>query len=151
MSTHNICFRGDTRKILCCYPLLSRVMTSLDKSGYRVNSFLISWGKHMLWYSLEVPCWGISNEYPKHMFSSRNKKNIDTFLVEIKHLQIFKWGPKAYELQFEKLYLWTCTVNKHSDQPQPDQSWPDAFCKIRHFFELKCIDIFLICRQKRML
>ena len=30
----------------------------------------------MLWYSLEVPRRGTSNEYPQHMFSSRNKKNI---------------------------------------------------------------------------
>ena len=27
-------------------------------------------------YSLEVPHRGTSNEYPQHMFSSRNKKNI---------------------------------------------------------------------------
>ena len=38
--------------------------------------FLISWRKHMLWYSLEAPRRGASNEYPQHMFSSRNKKNI---------------------------------------------------------------------------
>ena len=31
----------------------------------------------MLWYSLEVPQRGTFNEYPQHMFSSRNKKNID--------------------------------------------------------------------------
>ena len=30
----------------------------------------------MLWYSLEAPQQGASNEYPQHMFSSRNKKNI---------------------------------------------------------------------------
>ena len=30
----------------------------------------------MLWYSLEAPCRGASNEYPQHMFSLRNKKNI---------------------------------------------------------------------------
>ena len=30
--------------------------------------------KHMLWYSLEAPRWGASNEYPQHMFSWRNKK-----------------------------------------------------------------------------
>ena len=40
------------------------------------DSFLISPQKHMLWYSLEVPRWGASNEYPQHMFSRRNKKNI---------------------------------------------------------------------------
>ena len=28
----------------------------------------------MLWYSLEAPHQGTSNEYPKHMFSWRNKK-----------------------------------------------------------------------------
>ena len=31
---------------------------------------------HMLWYSLEAPQWGASNEYPQHMFSLKNKKNI---------------------------------------------------------------------------
>ena len=30
----------------------------------------------MLWYSLEVPRRSASNEYPQHMFSWRNKKNI---------------------------------------------------------------------------
>ena len=33
-------------------------------------------------YSLEVPQWGTSNEYPQHMFSSRDKKNIDTFWLK---------------------------------------------------------------------
>ena len=30
----------------------------------------------MLWYSSEAPRRGASNEYPQHMFSSRNKKII---------------------------------------------------------------------------
>ena len=30
-------------------------------------------------YSLEAPRQGASNEYPQHMFSWRNKKNINTF------------------------------------------------------------------------
>ena len=30
----------------------------------------------MLWYALEAPCQGASNEYPQHMFSRRNKKDI---------------------------------------------------------------------------
>ena len=51
----------------------------LDKSEYQVNSFLITRRKHMLWYSLEAPRQCASNEYPQHMFSLRNKKNIDTF------------------------------------------------------------------------
>ena len=35
----------------------------LDKRGYQANIFLISPQKHMLWYSLEVPRRGASNEY----------------------------------------------------------------------------------------
>ena len=35
----------------------------------------------MLWYSLEAPRRGASNEYPQHMISSRNKKK-KYFLVE---------------------------------------------------------------------
>ena len=50
-----------------------------DKSEYHVNSFLITRRKHMLWVALEAPQRGASNEYPQLMFSSRNKKNIDTF------------------------------------------------------------------------
>ena len=37
--------------------------------------FLISAQKHRLWYSLESPCRGGSNEYPQSMFLNRNKKN----------------------------------------------------------------------------
>ena len=44
-----------------------------------LNIFLISPRKHMLWYSLEAPQRGASNEYTQHMFSWRNKKNINTF------------------------------------------------------------------------
>ena len=52
----------------------------LDKSGYQVNSFLISRRKHILWVIIRSR--GASNEYPHHMFLSRNKKNIDTFWLE---------------------------------------------------------------------
>ena len=47
----------------------------------------------MLWYSLEAPRRGTSNEYPQHMFSSRNKKNTDTFCLKT-HLI------KSYVLNF---------------------------------------------------
>ena len=33
-------------------------------------------------YSLEAPWRGASNEYPQHMFSLKNKKNIDTFWLK---------------------------------------------------------------------
>ena len=41
-----------------------------------IDIFLISPRKHMLWYSLEAPWQGTSNEYLQYMFSSINKKNI---------------------------------------------------------------------------
>ena len=53
-------------------PTLKVTFIGLDKGGYPVNIFLISPRKHML-------CRDPSNEYPQHMFSWRNKKNINTF------------------------------------------------------------------------
>ena len=44
-----------------------------------VDSFLISSWKYCCRHSLEAPCRGASNEYPQHIFSWRNKKNI--FLI----------------------------------------------------------------------
>ena len=35
----------------------------------------------MLWYSLDASRRGASNEYPQHMFSLRNKKDISIFLL----------------------------------------------------------------------
>ena len=54
-------------------------IAGLDKSGYQVNIFHIFPLKHMLWYSIEAPHGGASNEYPQHMFSWRKKENIITF------------------------------------------------------------------------
>ena len=36
----------------------------------------------MLWYSLEAPPRGASNEYPQHMFLLRNKKDISIFRMK---------------------------------------------------------------------
>ena len=63
-----------------CTSFPVNITIGLDKSEYQVNSFLITWQKHMLWYSFEAPRWGASNEYPQHTgFFLRNKRNIDTF------------------------------------------------------------------------
>ena len=44
----------------------------------------------MLWYSLEAPRRGASNEYPQHMFSWINKKNIGAFqLKNAPYLELF--------------------------------------------------------------
>ena len=50
-----------------------------DKSAYYVNIFSYFPTKTCYGYSLEVLRQGTSSEYRQHMFSWRNKKNIDTF------------------------------------------------------------------------
>ena len=52
-------------------PLLLAFSMSQDKALFKPKTndiFLISPQKHMLWYLLEVPLWGASNEYPQRMF-----------------------------------------------------------------------------------
>ena len=46
--------------------------------------FLILHGNICCGYSLEAPCRGASNEYPQHMFSWRNIKNVMGHLI-LKH------------------------------------------------------------------
>ena len=68
-----------------------------DKRGYPHIIFLISRRKHMLWVLIRSASmyvgeallmsthnihWGTSNEYPQHMFSSRNKKDISIFRMK---------------------------------------------------------------------
>ena len=47
-------------------------------------------------YSLEVPRWGTTNEYPQHMFSLRNKKNITwihpLICSYVKHFKLTPWA-----------------------------------------------------------
>ena len=85
--------------IMFILPLLLSAQQQIRRFFHPKNAdiFLISRRKHMLWvlirsasprhflwvqqhmfsvYSLEAPHIGTSNEYPQHMFSSRNKKNI---------------------------------------------------------------------------
>ena len=50
----------------------------------------------MLWYSLEAPRRGASNEYPQHMFSLRNKKNISIFRMK-KAPYLLLWLPTRRE------------------------------------------------------
>ena len=62
--------------------IMSAPVIATDKRGYPHNIFLISRRKCMLWYSLEAPRRGTSNEYPQHMFSLRNKKDISIFRMK---------------------------------------------------------------------
>ena len=66
----------------CSNYRMSIVNIATDKRGYPHNIFLISRQLHMLWYSLEVPRQGASNEYPQHMFLLRNKKDISIFRMK---------------------------------------------------------------------
>ena len=69
-----------------------------DKRGYAHVIFLVFVRKRMLWYSLEAPHQGASKEYPQHMFSCRNKKNIDTFWMKKSSLSgaMFSSGKTVY-------------------------------------------------------
>ena len=42
----------------------------------------------MLWYSIEAPRWGASNEYAQHMFSWRDKKDISIFRMKKSALSV---------------------------------------------------------------
>ena len=60
-----------------------------------VNNFLISSQKHILWYSLEAPLWGNSNEY--HMFLQRNKKTKIIWVKKEHYLKIWsEWLVTIY-------------------------------------------------------
>ena len=50
----------------------------------------------MLWYSLEAPHRGASNEYPQHMFSLRSKKDISIFLMKKSALSCWTWIYPAF-------------------------------------------------------
>ena len=54
--------------------------TVLGKSISKYIFFLFLKGNICCGYSLEAPRRGASNEYPQHMFSWRNKKNINNFV-----------------------------------------------------------------------
>ena len=61
-----------------------QILLTAPDEGYRDNIFLISPQKHVVWYSLEMPYQGASNEYPQHMYLLRNKKNINNFWLKKK-------------------------------------------------------------------
>ena len=63
MSTHNMFLWAE-----------ALLMSTHNMSSWRTAHKNICYG-----YSLEAPHRGTSNEYPQHIFSWRNKKNINTF------------------------------------------------------------------------
>ena len=59
------------------YPNILKILQSKNENFQIENSniFHISAQKHRLWYSIEPPQRGGSNEYPQSMLLSRNKEN----------------------------------------------------------------------------
>ena len=101
---------------------LNDIFIATDKRGYPHNIFLSSPRKQM-WYSLEAPWWGIFNEYPQHMFSWRNKKDIRIFWMK-KAPYLLPW---FFLLPHKNIYcgyslevLWWGTSN---DYPQHMFLW----------------------------
>ena len=100
MSTHNLCFEQKYEKYQSFLPEKLSVFggeifyifeqacfrnvnihavffQSCFFINQRVFIFFLSLHKNIhFWYSLEGPYLGASNEYPQHLFSWRNKKNI---------------------------------------------------------------------------
>ena len=73
--------------VICIAP--DKVPFSIERCCFlqkSIDIFLISPQNRMLWYLLEAPQWGASNEYPQHMFSWRNKKNI--YLITASYLEL---------------------------------------------------------------
>ena len=56
----------------------STLILATDRAFFFIRKMLISflYLHENMWYSLEAPRQGASNEYPQYMFSWRNKKNI---------------------------------------------------------------------------
>ena len=55
---------------------------ALDKRGIHIIFFLFLHENICCGYSLEAPRRGASHEYPQHMFSWRNKKDISSFRMK---------------------------------------------------------------------
>ena len=98
MYTHKICYHREIRKkiylnkslntsFIWSYVIkeLSISLLAPDKRRYPQNNFLYLHKNICCGYSLEAPHRGTSNEYPQHMFSWRNKKNITTFCLKKKN------------------------------------------------------------------
>ena len=58
------------------------------RGGIHIIFFLFLHEKICCGYSLEAPRRGASNEYPQHMFSLRNKKDISSFRVKKSALSV---------------------------------------------------------------
>ena len=71
----------------------------------------------MLWYSLEAPQRGASNEYPQHMFSWRNKKN---------HMWIPPLICSYVKTSFSQSFVFSEVSNKtaYANSVDPDQTAP---------------------------
>ena len=80
--TSNVNIRSHVVHHIKCNRIIFSKYIATDKRGYPHNIFLISRRIHKLWYSLEAPCRGTSNEYPQHMFLLRNKKDISIFRMK---------------------------------------------------------------------
>ena len=50
MSTHNICFRGEIRKILCGYPLLSVAMIHVPEYRHDLIQALLHKNESLRWF-----------------------------------------------------------------------------------------------------
>ena len=72
--------------------------------------FLISTQKHSLWYSLELPRWGGSNEYPQSMFWAEIWK-----ISEFLYLKTFSFGWWNFSIYLNRR-VFVMAYNNHKSE-----------------------------------
>ena len=103
--------------------------------------------ENMLWYSLEAPRRGASNEYPHHMFSWRNKKDISIFrMKKMPYLLLWtkeEWRSAQNSCMWSKVWLLIClrrakdpkqfqADSEESDQPARMNAQADLSLRWTH-------------------
>ena len=108
----------------------------------------------MLWYSLEVLQWGASNEYPQHMSSWRNKKNINTFGLKkkkkgalISAMMCVNFVLLQRDLYFFSYFSQYIVSDSSYEMSQNDTAWnvKSSFLKkkLKKYFRVFSADIFM--------
>ena len=87
----------------------------------------------MLWYSVEAPRQGTSNEYPQHMFLLRNKKGISIFRTKKSSLSV---AMLPHLVHMIKVVCMPICGEKAS--PESNGHWPwGLVCNIRDMGPVK--------------
>ena len=99
-----------------------------------------------------MPRWGTSNEYPQHMFSWSNKKDISIFGWKKRPICCYAWFilidvPKnRISIQSEHIHCWSRDVQDDLNRPPSGPLWKYRFSY--RFFLLKIQVIYRFFNKK---